>query len=110
MNQLENKKILITGGTGFLGSHIVDRLLDEQVKHITIIDNMVRGSHRNIESAIKSEKLTVIEGDIKDLQQLDKLMTGIDYCFHMAAEILVLTKQWPKIFYKTTASQLIIQK
>ena len=85
MHLLKNKRILITGGAGFVGSHILDQLLEIDVKHVVLIDNMVRGSLRNIESVINSDKVTFVEGNIKDRDLLDTHMSGIDYCFHMAA-------------------------
>ena len=82
---LENKSILITGGAGFVGSFIVDQLLEERVKEIVIIDNFSRGSERNIAQSLKSGKINLIEGDIRDRDLLEKLFEGIDYCFHLAA-------------------------
>ena len=50
MNKLKNKKILIIGGCGFIGSHVVEELLKEDVKEITIFDNFSRGKKDNIEN------------------------------------------------------------
>jgi UDP-glucose 4-epimerase len=75
----------MTGGAGFVGSYVVDQLLREDVKEIVIIDNFIRGSQKNIETALQSPKVTVIEGDIREEQFLSKYFRGMDYCFHLAA-------------------------
>lgn len=85
MNQLSGSRVLITGGAGFIGSFVADQLLEEGVEEITIIDNFVRGSRKNIKNALLSGKIKLIEGDIRDRDLLDDLFQGIDYCFHMAA-------------------------
>ncbi len=82
---LEGKRILITGGAGFVGSHIADLLLKEDVSEIVIIDNLLRGNKKNIEDALKSGRVRFIEGDIRDGLLIDKLAKGIDIVFHQAA-------------------------
>ncbi|NQU31686.1 MAG: NAD-dependent epimerase/dehydratase family protein [Bacteroidetes bacterium] len=85
MNKLKNSRILITGGAGFVGSHILDQLIDEDVKEVILIDNMIRGRKENITNALKSKKVRFIEGDIRNLDLLDQHFYKVDYCFHMAA-------------------------
>ena len=86
MNQLRDSRILITGGAGFVGSHTAELLIKtEDVKEVIIVDNFLRGHHRNLEAALPSGKLTIVKGDIRDEALLGRLMDGIDYCFHMAA-------------------------
>jgi UDP-glucose 4-epimerase len=85
MFDLTNSRILITGGAGFVGSHITDQLLRENVAEIILLDNFVRGSKGNISGALESGKTRLIEGDIRDKELLGNLLEGIDYCFHMAA-------------------------
>ena len=57
MYNLSGKRVLVTGGAGFVGSFIVDQLLNEGVKEVIVLDNLVRGSLSNIESALGSEKV-----------------------------------------------------
>jgi len=83
--ELKDKRILITGGAGFVGSFIADQLLDEGVKEIVILDNFIRGTQQNIEKVMSSGKAKIVEGDIRDRKVLDEVFEGIDYCFHMAA-------------------------
>jgi len=85
MKSLSGSRILITGGAGFIGSSVVDHLLQEDIEEIIIIDNLIRGSKNNISNALSSNKVKLIEGDIRDLDLLDKHFQGVDYCLHMAA-------------------------
>jgi UDP-glucose 4-epimerase len=86
MNDLNGSRVLITGGAGFVGSHIADRLIaDEGVRQVTLLDNMLRGSMRNIAPAIATGRARLVEGDIRDRGLLDRLVAEADYVFHMAA-------------------------
>jgi UDP-glucose 4-epimerase len=86
VRNLNGSRILITGGAGFVGSHIADQLIaDENVGEIILLDNMLRGTMRNIEPALATGKVTLIEGDIRDRALVNDLMAKTDYCFHMAA-------------------------
>lgn len=73
---------LITGGAGFIGSHLAEELVrrDEKVR---ILDNFDSGTHENINHFIQNVEL--IEGDIRDLDKLQKSMCSIDYVLHTAA-------------------------
>lgn len=86
MNDLQASRVLITGGAGFVGSHIADQLIaNEGVREVILLDNMLRGSRRNIEEALRSGRARLVEGDIRKRAILDELLPGIDYVFHMAA-------------------------
>lgn len=85
MNSIEGRKILITGGAGFMGSTTADQLLDAGAAEIRILDNFIRGSHRNLERARRSGRLKVIEGDVRDKTTVDNAVAGVDYIFHLAA-------------------------
>lgn len=78
---MDGKNILVTGGLGFIGSHIVDELIDNN--KVTVIDNFSSGKIENLRQA-DHENLNIIKGDLKDLD-LDKILNGIDYVFHLAA-------------------------
>lgn len=93
---LANSKILITGGAGFIGSYVTEYLLKEGVSKIVILDNFVRGSKDNIEKAIASGKVELIEGDIRDTKTLNTLMAGMDYCYHLAALRITQCAQEPR--------------
>ena len=86
MNDLKDSRILITGGAGFVGSHIADQLIaGEGVREVVLLDNLLRGSRRNVDGALRSGRARLVEGDIRDRALLEELMPGVDYVFHMAA-------------------------
>ena len=86
MHDLQGSRVLITGGAGFIGSHIADQLLGgEGVREVVLLDNMLRGIPRNVQDALRSGRARLIEGDIRDRALVDQLLAGADYCFHMAA-------------------------
>ena len=78
---MKDKKILITGGLGFIGSYIADELIDDN--KVIIIDNKSTGKVENLQN-INHENLTIIENDLNDVN-LDELLADIDYVFHLAA-------------------------
>jgi UDP-glucose 4-epimerase len=82
---LRNARVLVTGGAGLIGSHIVDRLLTESPAEIVVLDNFVRGRHENIANAVQSGCVTIVEGDIRDRALVADAMKGIDVVFHQAA-------------------------
>jgi len=77
-------KAIVTGGAGFIGSHLVDRLLDDGYS-VTVVDNMSCGYMENLKHHSGSPRLTVHKADIKNAAQLDKLFAGHDVVFHIAA-------------------------
>jgi len=85
VSELVGKRVLVTGGAGFVGSFIVDQLIEEDVKEIVILDNFIRGSKFNLQKALSSTRVKTIEGDIRNRDLLNNIFKDIDYCFHMAA-------------------------
>lgn len=85
MNPIEGKKILITGGAGFVGSTTADQLLEAGAAEVRVLDNLVRGNWRNLESAERTGRLVTIEGDIRDAATVDAAVNGVDYVIHQAA-------------------------
>ena len=96
MNQIEGAKILVTGGAGFVGSTTVDQLLACGAAEIRILDNLVRGSMRNLETAISSGRLIIIDGDIRDAATVDAATQGVDYVIHMAALRITRCAEFPR--------------
>jgi UDP-glucose 4-epimerase len=82
---LKGKRVLVTGGAGFIGSHIVDLLIEEDCSEITVLDNMVRGRPENLGAAVVQTPLTLVRGDIRDKELLDSLVRSADIVFHQAA-------------------------
>ena len=87
MNRIDGACCLVTGGAGFIGSTIVDQLLDAGASEVRVLDNFVRGSWSNLESAMGrgKVKVQVTDGDIRDAALVDRLVEGTDFIFHEAA-------------------------
>src|SRR6478609_5084761 len=85
MNRIAGTRCLVTGGAGFIGSTIVDQLLNAGAAEVRVIDNFVRGSWNNLEPALRRGGVRVIEGDIRDARLVDRSTDGVDYVFHQAA-------------------------
>ncbi|MGD9935175.1 MAG: NAD-dependent epimerase/dehydratase family protein [Dehalococcoidia bacterium] len=98
MNSLKDRRILITGGAGLIGSHIADRLVQEDVAEVVVLDNFVRGQLDNLTGARASlRKLTVIDGDITNPETVRDAMQGIDYVFHQAALRITQCAEMPRL-------------
>jgi UDP-glucose 4-epimerase len=76
-------KVLVTGGAGFIGSHLVDELLARGYEVIAY-DNLINGKRRNLEEASMSPNFRFVEGDILDSASLDREFKGVDVVFHLA--------------------------
>ena len=85
MPQIEGSTVAVIGGAGFIGSHIVDQLLAEQVERVIVVDNFVRGTRGNLAAAARDPRVEIREGSILDLPFLDQVMEESDYAFHLAA-------------------------
>jgi UDP-glucose 4-epimerase len=85
MADLAGKRILVTGGAGFIGSHIVDLLVGEGCAEIIVIDDMVRGRPGNLEFAMQRGPVRLVEGDICDRGLMSPLLAASDIVFHQAA-------------------------
>jgi len=83
--KLDKSRVLVIGGAGLVGSHIVDQLTREPVSEIIVYDNFVRGSHRNLAQAIKSPKVRVVEASMTDKDRLRREMDGVDGVFLLAS-------------------------
>ncbi len=82
---LDGARIFVTGGAGFIGSFIVDQVLEAGAERVVIVDDFVRGRHENLVDAVRTGRLDVVEGDIRDAALVDRLTDGCDLVFHQAA-------------------------
>ena len=78
-------KYFITGGAGFIGSNMADRLLSEPENEVVVYDNFVTGRREFLEDALKNPRFTLVEGDTLDLEAMTKAMAGCEFVFHFAA-------------------------
>jgi len=79
-------KALVTGGAGFIGSHLTERLLADDNK-VIVVDNLSTGSIKNIESFKEKSEFVFIEGDIRNVELLKRLVEQCDVIFHLAAAV-----------------------
>ena len=95
---IDGKKLVVIGGAGLIGSHTVDRLLQEDVREIVIYDNFCRGTHGNLEGALKDPRLRIFEigGDICQSDILAEALKGADGVFHFAALWLLQCHEFPR--------------
>lgn len=83
--ELRDRRVMLIGGAGLVGSHIVDQLVDEPVAEIVIYDNFVRGTRGNLANAMKSPKVRIVDASMTDRDRLAKEVAGIDAVFLLAS-------------------------
>ncbi len=103
MPDIKGKNILVIGGAGFIGSHVVDRILREDINKVIIYDNFVRGTVDNIENALKDPRARVFEagGDILQTDILNAAMKECDMVIHLAALWLLQCYDYPHAAFDT---------
>jgi UDP-glucose 4-epimerase len=96
--ELTNKRILVIGGAGLIGSHIVDLLTQTDVGEIIIYDNLFRGRVENLRDALQDPRVKFYPhgGDILHSDVLERAMEGIDGVFHLAALWLLQCHEYPR--------------
>jgi UDP-glucose 4-epimerase len=95
---LKDKRILVIGGAGLIGSHVVEELLKEPVKAVIVYDNFSRGTKENLKDALADSRCTVfpLGGDILHQDILDAAMKDVDAVVHLAALWLLHCHEFPE--------------
>lgn len=93
---LSESKVLVTGGAGLVGSHIVDELVKEGAK-VVVFDSFIRGKMEHLDWARANGDVQVMEADLRDRNAMREALAGVDYVFHQAAAWLRLCQEEPRL-------------
>jgi UDP-glucose 4-epimerase len=100
----EYGKVVVTGGAGLIGSHIVDLLVAGREQgtygEIVVFDNLTRGRLSNLDAAVERGPVTVVEGDICDVAAVDAVIDGADLVFHLAAIRITHCAEDPRLAHE----------
>ena len=96
--ELRDKKLLVIGGAGLIGSHLIDELTKTDAEEIVVYDNFSRGVRENLSDALKDTRVRIFEtgGDITRTDVLNEAMKGVDGVFHLAAVWLLQCHDYPR--------------
>lgn len=97
---MKGLKFVVTGGAGFIGSWVVDYIFkefDKEISEVVVFDDFSRGTKINLSQALKNKKLKIVEGDIRDPGQVEKVIKGGDYIIHEAAIRITQCAEDPRL-------------
>lgn len=97
MTGLAGARVVVTGGAGTIGSTLVDQLLAAGVSHVVVLDNLVRGRLANLDTALASGQVQLVEGDIRDRDLVGDVVRGSDVVFHQAAIRITQCAEEPRL-------------
>jgi UDP-glucose 4-epimerase len=103
MTEIRDRRIVITGGAGLIGSHIADQLIPLEPAEIVILDNFTRGRPENIAWAVENGPVTVVEADVRDAEAVTKTLDGADVVFHQAAIRITQCAEEPRLAFDVLA-------
>src|SRR3954453_1259411 len=95
-NPLKGSVVLVTGGAGLIGSHIVELLVAEGAREIRILDNLVRGRLENLPLTRRDLPIIFVQGDVRNRDSVMEVVSGCDYVFHQAAIRITLCAERPR--------------
>ena len=97
---LRDRRVLVTGGAGLVGSHVVDRLVRAGAGEIIVFDKLVRGRLENLAWALERGPVVVVEGDIRDRAAIANAVRGVDVVFHQAAIRITQCAEEPRLAFE----------
>ena len=97
MSMLQGARVLVTGGAGTIGSTIVDHLITAGVEQVAVLDNLVRGRRANLDDAVATGRVELVEGDLRDRDLVHDLTRGKDIVFHQAAIRITQCAEEPRL-------------
>jgi UDP-glucose 4-epimerase len=95
--QIAGSRVVVTGGAGTIGSHVVDLLVKCGATEVVVLDNFVRGRRCNLAWALEHGNLRVVEGDIRDVASVRAATAGTDLVFHLAALRITQCAEQPRL-------------
>ena len=101
---MQGKRVLITGGAGLIGSHIADLVAAQAPAEIVVLDNFTRGRLDNLATAQQTGLVTIVRGDIRDVELVNTTMKGIDIVFHQAAIRITQCAEDPRLAHDVLAT------
>jgi UDP-glucose 4-epimerase len=90
-------RVLVTGGAGLIGSHIADALVVAGVPEIVVLDNFTRGRRENLAAAVASGRVRIVEGDVRDRDDVARAIEGVSVVFHQAAIRITQCAEEPRL-------------
>src|SRR5262249_17280417 len=93
---LSASKVLVTGGAGLVGSHIVDELVKERAQ-VVVYDSFIRGKPEHLDWARAHGQVEMFDGDIRDREGFRRAVRGMEYVFHQAAAWLRACQNDPRL-------------
>lgn len=97
---IKGSKVVVTGGSGFIGSWVVEYLIKEKAKAVVILDDFSRGSFANIQKALKNKSVKLVKGDIKDPKVVEKVIKGSDLVVHEAVIRITQCAENPRLCHE----------
>jgi UDP-glucose 4-epimerase len=102
--RVEGSTVLVTGGAGTIGSHVVDRLVDGGANQVVVLDDLTRGRVANLAEALVSGSVDLVVGDIRDAELVATLSRGCDAVFHLAAIRITQCAEDPRLAHEVLAT------